>query len=101
MGYYTDFRLEGVSEEIIKDINDTIFEMDVFYSDGYCDSSMKWYNWTTDMKEFSKKYPLILIKLCGIGEDPEDIWEAYFRGGKMQMCWGRIEFDEFNEELLS
>jgi len=99
MGYYTRFELEVISgndyetdyeEAVIKqvDYNPLVEET-------------KWYGCEVDMKEVSKQYPKVLFKLIGEGEDAGDLWEAYFKNGKMQMCKAEITFQEFDESKLS
>jgi len=60
----------------------------------------KWYRWEEDMREVSKKYPEIVIKLKGKGADSDDIWFAYFKAGKVQLCRAKITYDEYDESKL-
>lgn len=60
----------------------------------------KWYDWKQDMKAISIKYPEVLFTLTGEGEEPGDMWIAYFKHGKMQVCPAQITYPEFNEEEL-
>ena len=62
-------------------------------SDGTTDNSAKWYSWKKDLEMFSKKYPNIIFNMNGEGEEPGDIWQAYTKNGKTQVCKVKIEFD--------
>lgn len=62
--------------------------------------SCKWYEHDDDMKALSKKYPKTIFVLEGKGEEPEDIWRAYYQNGKMQLCKASITFDDFDRDKL-
>ena len=64
------------------------------------DDSCKWYEWETDMKIISEKYPEVFFTLIGFGEENSDMWCAYFQKGKVQICKAIITYDEFDEEKL-
>ena len=53
------------------------------------------------MREVSKKHSNVLFQITGEGEDNGDLWKAYFRGGKMQMCVAKIVYDIFDQTLLN
>tara|TARA_B110000285_G_scaffold143342_1_gene160148 strand:+ start:609 stop:908 length:300 start_codon:yes stop_codon:yes gene_type:complete len=98
MGYYTKFELAVLSGGTIgvnykKVVEDTI---------GYCpfDKETKWYDFDKDMKEISKEHPEVLFEVIGEGEEFDDIWKAYFKYGRMQMCEYRITYEDFDESLL-
>ena len=61
----------------------------------------KWYDHETDMRKFSKKYKDVVFTLSGEGEESGDLWIKYFKNGKMQVSKARIEYDSYNESLLS
>lgn len=97
MGYYTDYTLD------FEDINDYYFyESQLRKIAGFnpLETETKWSGWKKDMKELSSKYPNVLFKLYGTGEENSDMWKAYFKNGKMQICKAKITFDEYNENLL-
>lgn len=62
--------------------------------------SMKWYEYDEDMRELSKQFPDFLFTLEGDGEDPDDLWRAYYHNGKCQHCPARIMYDPFDEGSL-
>ena len=83
-----------IEDKLIK-----FMEEDKQYGDPF-EESNRWYSYKKDMKEFSLKYPDVLFKLSGEGEDSEDIWIKYFKNGKMQECKAKITFDDFDESKL-
>ena len=97
MGYYTDFELNYSSNE-----RDKVQERLEEISNGYTgnDSGVKWYNHEEDMKQLSREFPDILFELCGEGEESGDIWEKYFKNGKMQCCKAVLTFEPFDEAKL-
>lgn len=98
MGYYTTFSLKVIGHTEI----DHEEEISNEFHDGYpvFDESVKWYDYQQDMKEYSLKYPELLFKLEGVGEQNEDMWICYFKNGKMQECPATITFDDFDESKL-
>lgn len=63
-------------------------------------STCKWYDHEEDMKIFSKRFPTIIFKLEGVGEEPGDLWVKYFKNGKMQKCIAIISYEEYDESKL-
>lgn len=98
MGYYTRYELETVRGGD----NETDYEEEVTDKVGYnpFGDETKWYSFEKDMKKVSKKHPNSLFELSGEGEESGDIWKAYFKNGKMQMCKAKITYDDFDEALL-
>lgn len=94
MGYYTKYKLsieEGMvttritckacngEGEIISKIVDSLskrFEIDN-------ESTAKWYEHEDEMIEVSKQFPDTIFKLQGEGEERIDVWEKFFKDGKM------------------
>ena len=101
MGYYTDFKL---SHDADLDEDDLIQNLEhITKYDWYGSTTLveaKWYEWETDMKTISKMYPGVLFTLEGEGEESGDLWQAYFKDGKVQVSRARIEFDAFDPEKL-
>lgn len=99
MGYYTHHKLEIVKgdNELISELRD--FSEDANYAledDGDTAESCKWYDHESDLKNFSALRPDALFKLSGEGEEAGDLWIEYYQNGKMQLCKGKITFDEFD-----
>ena len=98
MGYYTRFELEVVSGgDYETDYEEVVSEQADYnpFSD-----ETKWYSFEKDMKKVSKQHPKVVFKLSGEGEEAGDLWRAYFKDGKMQMCKARIEYNNFDEAQM-
>lgn len=67
----------------------------------YCfEDRIKWYEMEFDMKDYSKQHPNTVFEISGGGEESGDLWKAYFKNGKMQMCKAKITYDEYDETKL-
>lgn len=117
MGYYTLYSLQvhpysvlqkkvlpgEVSGELCTEIEAEIDKMDVLWvgnaGDGFYGEA-KGYEYERDMCLLSLKIPDVLFVLHGDGEDPDDRWDAYFQGGKMQHCPAVITYDSFSPDRL-
>lgn len=102
MAYYTNYNLtiHGAST----DVEESELIEEVVDISGYSclfDDSIKWYDHESDLKIVSAKYPEIVFKLHGEGEESGDIWNKYFKAGKMQECRAKIVYDEFDESKLN
>ena len=112
MSYYTNYDLAAYSNKTSDgkrydpltpqtqvDVELEIASMNVF-SDGEYDTGWSayttWYDWEEDMLLLSKKFPEVLFALHGSGDNYEDLWDAYFLGGKVQVCPGVITYDDFD-----
>ena len=102
MGYYTNFVLvhDGGEDQTpaIKTLLESISGYE--FDDELSVYGVKWYDWPNDMTELSRSYPYILFTLEGVGEESPDLWRAYFKRGKYQVCQAKITFDEFDETKL-
>lgn len=97
MGYYTRYDLTNLSDEVIEKVNEI---SGYNFSNSYESDGCKWYNRIEDMKEVSLLFPNQLLQIEGEGEESGDIWKAYFKNGKCQVCEAKITFDEFDESRL-
>lgn len=99
MGYYTRHTLTIVEG----DDHETDHEKGIAESNDYMgcfDEEIKWYDHEEDMRKYSKKYPDVLFKIEGEGEESGDLWVEYHKNGRMQRCKGKITFDEYDPKLL-
>ena len=115
MGYYTRFELEVYQEPegFDPDMLD-LFMMkeqkkndNFIYTfkciDGSFEDQMgetKWYEFDEDMKVLAKKFPDVVFKLSGEGEETGDIWNKYYKGDKSQDAKVVITIEEFDENKL-
>jgi hypothetical protein len=98
MGYRTYYamvvtpmpaELEKNLKEIVKGLErGDFFEMALEYKGfGVFESSgegCSWYEHEADLRNLSRQFPESLFVLHGEGEEREDVWDAYFKGGKCQ-----------------
>ena len=52
------------------------------------------------MKIYSKRYPDIIFKISGDGEENHDIWEEYWKNGKVQHEDCQFVFSPYDESKL-
>ncbi len=107
MGYYTQFSLLEPSSD------DPHYRAIVAWAEQYDrsnnadlalslfgDAPAKWYEWQTDMAALSRAFPDMLFTVEGVGDEPYDIWRAYFQNGLMQEAPGEIIFPPFDPARL-
>ena len=101
MSYYTNYTLSTTSRnEDLEEIEETLNEISDYNIKFGWNDSCKWYNHEKHMKELSKIYPDTTFLLEGEGEESGDIWQKYFKNGKMQVCKAEIVFPAFDESKL-
>jgi hypothetical protein len=98
MGYYTQHTLSieqgpGNVDDFEQEILDT-------FPGAQFNDVCKWYDMESEMKEFSIKYPNTVFLVHGEGEGSGDLWDCYFKNGKVQMCGATIVYDPYNEDKL-
>lgn len=105
MGYYTRFALTLMpehDEDIVAELRS--FSEDALYgltgAKGVFGSACKGYDLEKDLREFSKRYPDIVFKLSGEGAENDDIWDKYFKNGKMQECRAKVIMPQYDESKL-
>lgn len=93
MGYYTNYEIIAI-EDPNEEFDDFLWDL-ADYTDykelqeGYA-TSIKWYDWKEDSIEISKRYPNILFRIQGDGEESDDLWRFYCKNGKskyIEMIW--------------
>lgn len=106
MGYYTAYSLDvsGASIEQMDRIVDFLSKRKII---GYalndnleCYDTVKWYDHNTDMLELSIEIPDLLFCLHGEGEDTEDLWNKYYKNGRMQECYAEIVYPGYDPRKL-
>lgn len=99
MGYSTNYEL--TMEPWRKEIDEAISqEKDMDYAVGEYKQECKWYDHDKDMISFSKRFPDVLFTLEGQGEESGDLWNTYYKNGRMQHCTAIITYEEFDESKL-
>jgi hypothetical protein len=107
MGYYTRFNLSVVEgdltiQDVLASVNEDNFTH-LFWAveeDGESRDESKWYGHEEDMIRLSLLYPDVVFKLHGEGEENDDMYDKYFKNGKMQSCYAKITYDEYDESQL-
>lgn len=94
-GYFHLFEKKVLDLE--KDLNRIKEENEINIDSG---QERYWYNYENEMKELSKKFPEALFKLHGEGEENGDIWDKYFKNGKMQVCKAAMTIPPYDESKL-
>jgi len=109
MSYHATFQLQilnkdELEKETIDRIKEEIENLNIFeqyYDDVWSACSMSWTYCVEDMCDISAKIPEAIFHLSVYGEDSyEDIWDAYFLGGKYQIVIAEIVRGEFDPEKL-
>lgn len=124
MGYNTTFYLRvfyvgKLNEHAAQNLSQPIFDevvdrdsrglygitlRDLVTQDG-SDTTRKWYEFEREMQDISERYPEHLFELEGHGEDAEDIWRAYFLGGRQQLIraklsWGDVDIGPLLRQII-
>ena len=97
MGYYTNYDLTELTDEQVEKAAEV---SGYSLNNQYETDKIKWYSWNSDMRKVSTMFPDELLTISGVGEEPEDIWKAYFLNGKSQICQARIVFEDFDKNKL-
>lgn len=111
MGYYTQFEI-NIENDVsllgkskVSEIEDAVENIGIFEISGNAEYGWscydKWYYYTEDMCNLSKKFPGVLFSLHGDGEETEDLWIEYYLDGKYQRCSVQITFEKFDPDKLS
>lgn len=90
------------SMDIIAELREFSEEADYALDDsGETNESCKWYDHEKELREFSTRYPDLIFKLHGEGEESGDLWDEWYKDGKMQKCKAIITYPDFNQSKLS
>jgi hypothetical protein len=88
MGYYSEFEVIPYHKNTKKpdeafDIDGVLFEYSRYpnFSDGVC-HDIKWYDFSDNLCELSKRYPLHYFYVRRLGENKEDIEAGIAMNGK-------------------
>jgi len=111
MGYYTTFELNMDNGDdqlaeihaVLLDIDEATFHLDLEVSPSTAynsEESGSWRHHEIDMRELSAQFPTVLFQLSGSGEENGDLWEEYYKDGKMQRIDAEITFAEFDSAKL-
>ena len=90
MGYYTDYNLHTLDNDgkvfMDEKLKAAMSEENTVYGsrliDMYDWDTCKWYEHEEEMRQFSKRFPDVVFKLSGEGEESGDIWVKYFKGSR-------------------
>ena len=85
MGYYTTYSLtleEGPREQFQRMLEDIDAMMGDNEMSSFESINAKWYSYETDIKQLSLKYPDIIFRVNGDGEDSDDLWQDFWHNGK-------------------
>lgn len=101
MGYYTSFSLQAKIEPWnVEALVEKLSELGVigyalekeYWEDSHgivefdSNDTVKWYSHDEDMLKISTAFPNAVFKLIGVGEEPGDIWDTYYKNGQMEYC---------------
>jgi hypothetical protein len=112
MGYYTNFQLtvfEGTADMdavriALGHVMGLPSEESPFENDGDCITtadSLKWYDHDDDCAEMSTQFPNVVFKLHGEGEETGDLWDAYYKDGKCQICRAKAVYPPYDPTKMT
>lgn len=99
MSYYTQYELEILHGDASVDHEKQISDKTP-YPNCFGDEEIKWVDHESVMRFYSKEFPETVFLLKGSGERFEDVWQEYYKNGRMQRTEARIAFDAFDESAL-
>ncbi len=111
MGYQTVYSLnicdknrkEILSDSLIDSVTSAIDALEIFENgdvkNGFTGYA-RWYEHEEELGRISAEFPDLLFCLHGEGDEATDIWDKYFKGGKIQRCPAVITIADFDESLL-
>lgn len=101
MGYYTHYTLDTdipVDGPAMKGFNEHVFHM--LFTFRYGRDRQKWYRHEEELLSASRAFPGVRFTLKGKGDEPGDVWEKHFVGGKLQVCRAVVAIPPFDPAEL-
>lgn len=92
MSYDSNFRFEGINENIAKQINDKSNYKPYKVDGQYAVTDASWYEHRDDLLYVSHHNPTTLITVTIYGEDDGDIKREYYLNGQVQEVTPTITF---------
>lgn len=103
MGYITTFTIEKV-EGPQEEYNNILNELKELGLEQLAESekdTLKWDDHAVDMENITSKHPEAVVLLYGHGEDIDDVWYEYWKGGKVYREILRPKkFEEVKNKLI-
>jgi len=100
MGYYTDFTLTAeahdpaIACEAIMDFAEhSNYSWDIANNEATLHDA-KFYDWVEKLEQASKRFPQVLFRLDGNGEENGDIWAAFAHNGVSERAEAKIVIEE-------
>jgi len=106
MGYCTHHKLKIEPEDfdlLRRIITSEDSEAEIRFAvdeDGSTYDSCKWYEYDSDMRELSKKWPDVTFHLHGEGKQNNDIWSATYKNGLCHHRRAQIFIEPYDPSKL-
>lgn len=107
MGYYTTFEVAVIEGHLDGDIVD-ILRKETSYTFQHATGNVvyanhiKWYTQWDDMMSISRRYPDVVFRVRGDGEESGDAWQTFYKNGKYSN-WKLTPqtYPEYDESMLT
>lgn len=107
MGYYTTFEvavIEGcLDDDIVKILREeTSYTFEEDSENSVFADHIKWYTRQDDMLRISRRYPNVVFRVRGNGEESGDVWQTFYKNGKYS-DWKLTPqtYPEYDESMLT
>ena len=97
MGEGTPPRIEDIMIDFQSQSEEAKYSLE---KDGACLREWGWYDHENDMIGLSTKYPEVVFRLSGFGEECADTWADYYLNGKVQHCLATLVMLPFDPDKL-
>lgn len=67
----------------------------------YFDEALKWYDHHCDMTDLALKYPNVIFKLTGEGEERDDVWVKYYHGEKFEGAYAELIYPQPQDPVFN